>query len=133
MLCSRHTGHVHFLPSTADAREKAAFLGTCDACIHARMDGETFGLAVAECSAAGLPVITFAGENPGATFHLRTLGEHALGYRNSAEFLALLRNFDPLRHQALADVYRGLYRNASEERVMVEFVRAFRPDAPPKC
>lgn len=37
---------------------RCAFIRTCDAMLHARMSGETFGLAIAEFSAHNRPVLT---------------------------------------------------------------------------
>jgi hypothetical protein len=53
---------ARFLPGTAQPREKRQFIDTCDAMLHARRRGETFGLAVAEFSAANRPVLTYRGE-----------------------------------------------------------------------
>ena len=52
--------NVHYLPATVDPVEKAKFLATCDAMLHARLHGETFGLAVGEFAVLGKPVITFS-------------------------------------------------------------------------
>jgi hypothetical protein len=39
---------IKFLPGTYDLEEKSAFVNACDAMIHARSGGETFGLAISE-------------------------------------------------------------------------------------
>jgi hypothetical protein len=65
--------NFHYLPATVDAGEKARFLATCDAMLHARWHGETFGLAVAEFAVLGKPVITYGGSRERA--HLEMLGE----------------------------------------------------------
>ena len=70
--------NVHYLPATVDAGEKARFLATCDAMLHARDTGGTFGLAVAEFAVLGKPVITFGGSRERA--HLEMLGEAGLIY-----------------------------------------------------
>lgn len=49
---------VHFLQKTADMLKKEEFFSACDVMLHARKDGETFGLAVAEFSIRQKPVIT---------------------------------------------------------------------------
>lgn len=49
---------LHFLKGTADIVKKEEFFSACDAMLHARSDGETFGLAVAEFSIRNKPVIT---------------------------------------------------------------------------
>jgi hypothetical protein len=47
---------IHFLPGTADPLAKSQLVRGCDAMLHARRAGETFGLAVGEFAAAGKPV-----------------------------------------------------------------------------
>lgn len=58
--------NVHFLPKNTDVIYKEMFINTCDAMIHARGDGETFGMACAEFSIKGKPVITW---NPGPLYY----------------------------------------------------------------
>ena len=89
--------NVHYLPSTALKQEKAAFLATCDAMLHARWHGETFGLAVGEFAVLGKPVITFSESRERA--HLEMLGKQALLYRNDGELAGILREFRPHKTQ----------------------------------
>lgn len=49
---------VLFLPIIIDNLEKGNYINACDAMIHARLEGETFGLAVAEFISLGKPVLT---------------------------------------------------------------------------
>jgi hypothetical protein len=51
---------VIFIEPTADPYQKRVFINTCDAMIHARQRGETFGIAVGEFASLGKPVITYA-------------------------------------------------------------------------
>ena len=85
--------NVHYLAPTIDPEEKAQFLGTCDAMLHARLHGETFGLAVGEFAVLGKPVITFSESRERA--HLEMLGKQALLYRNVGELAGILREFCP--------------------------------------
>jgi hypothetical protein len=85
--------NVHYLSATVDSLEKARFLATCDAMIHARDTGETFGLAVGEFAVLGKPVITFSESRERA--HLEMLGKQALLYRNADELAKILREFSP--------------------------------------
>ena len=85
--------NVHYLPTTVDLGEKARFLATCDAMIHARDTGETFGLAVAEFAVLRKPVITFEGSKEKA--HLEMLGEEARRYCDSAALKKILADFQP--------------------------------------
>jgi len=68
-------------------------LATCDAMIHARDTGETFGLAVAEFAVLRKPVITFEGSKEKA--HLEMLGEEASRYCDSATLKKILADFQP--------------------------------------
>ena len=85
--------NVHYLSATVDSLEKARFLATCDAMIHARDTGETFGLAVGEFAVLGKPVITFSESKERA--HLAMLGKQALLYRNVGELAEILKEFRP--------------------------------------
>ena len=84
--------NVHYLPGTVDPMEKAKFLATCDAMLHARWHGETFGLAVGEFAVLGKPVITFGGSRERA--HLDMLGGHAQIYECGDQLLKILENFE---------------------------------------
>jgi hypothetical protein len=89
--------NVHYLGATANPEEKAIFLATCDAMLHARLHGETFGLAVGEFAVLGKPVITFADSRERA--HLEMLGRQSLQYRHADELIKILRDFRPHRTQ----------------------------------
>lgn len=50
--------HVTFLPPVQDDSELAQFFASLSVLAHANDTGESFGLAIAEAMAAGLPVVT---------------------------------------------------------------------------
>lgn len=81
--------NVIFLPGTADMLYKTKFINTCDAMIHARHQGETFGLSCAEFSIQNKPVITWNGS--GETAHIALLGSKGFYYSNKQELLDVLR------------------------------------------
>ncbi len=110
--------NVHYLPATVDSSEKAAFLATCDAMLHARWHGETFGLAVGEFAVLGKPVITFWGSRERA--HLEMLGAEAVVYKNERELGEILEQFLP--RGSGAGEY-GLYRDPAH--VMKLFAQRF--------
>lgn len=85
--------NVHYLPATVDPVKKAKFIATCDAMLHARWHGETFGLAVGEFAVLGKPVITFSESRERA--HLEMLGNQALLYRNGRQLANILEEFVP--------------------------------------
>jgi hypothetical protein len=131
--CDAGASRIVHLPAVVAPEDKARFLAACDACVHARASGESFGLAVAECAMAGLPVLTHGGRGSDGDYHLRTLGRHALTYHDGAQLRAAIDGFDRAAHKALADTYAHLYDASSEAAVMIAFLRAFRPDQPAKC
>ena len=89
--------NIHYLSATVDTVEKAKFLATCDAMLHARWHGETFGLAVGEFAVLGKPVLTFSESRERA--HLEMLGNQSLQYRHAGELMKILKDFRPHRTQ----------------------------------
>jgi hypothetical protein len=80
---------IIYLDRNLDLNYKVKFINTCDAMIHARAMGETFGLAVAEFSKKNKPVITcYCGDLE----HIKILGNRAIIYRNEAELLNIFKN-----------------------------------------
>jgi hypothetical protein len=108
---------ARFLPGTADMATKVRFIDTCDAMLHARLQGESFGLSCGEFSIRNKPVMTYAlGKHQ---HHIEVLGSRAMLYRNEAELLALLARFDPVQtRQQHWDCYTERY---SAEPVMRAF------------
>ena len=107
--------NVHYLAATVDPEEKARFLATCDAMLHARWHGETFGLAVGEFAVLGKPVITFADSRERA--HLEMLGRQSLQYRHAGELIKILREFLPHRTQGTQ------YEIFADPKVVMEIFR----------
>jgi hypothetical protein len=85
--------NIHYLQATVDPEKKAQFLASCDAMIHARDTGETFGLAVAEFAVLGKAVITFGGSKERA--HLEMLGKQAKVYNDRQGLQKILQDFEP--------------------------------------
>ena len=102
--------NIIFLPGNTDNLYKEKFINTCDAMLHARTDGETFGLAVAEFATKNKPIITY--KKPlwyvpikllkwimhkrefYQTAHLMNLGKNAITYSNSKELVKILTKFN---------------------------------------
>lgn len=86
---------VLFLPLNVDTKYKTKFINTCDAMIHARQDGETFGLSIAEFSLKNKPIITWKPKTPSYeydTAHIFMLGNKAIYYKNSNDLKTILLN-----------------------------------------
>lgn len=80
--------NVIFLPPSGDMLRKIRFINTCNALLHARKRGETFGITVAEFAMRGRPVVAFADVPERA--HLTHLGDSAYLYRTKNELKSLL-------------------------------------------
>jgi hypothetical protein len=106
-----------FLPTSSDLVYKTKFINTCDAMIHARHEGESFGIACAEFSLRNKPVITWSGSSERS--HLEILGEKAHTYYTPQDMLDAIINF-----QRKFDDY-NCYREYSPESVMPIFKKVF--------
>jgi hypothetical protein len=111
--------NVIHLPGTADPVEKVRFINTCDAMLHARTQGETFGCAIAEFSARNKPIITFRGGPDQA--HLELLGDKGIYYESRRELMRVLRDFEPSPHEDW-DVYSKPF---GPDSVMERFKQVF--------
>jgi hypothetical protein len=82
---------VKFVPGTFDLGKKQAFINTCDYMLHARLKGETFGLAIAEFLASGKPVVAWIGGED--KFHHTMIGSNGgFWYDNENDLMLLLSN-----------------------------------------
>ena len=109
---------VFFIESTARMHYKTKFINTCDAMIHARLEGESFGLACGEFSLRNKPVITWSGSNE--KNHIETLGDKAFLYENSIDLLSIFLEF---KKQPAKDW--NCYKDFSPEKVMKKFNEIF--------
>jgi hypothetical protein len=116
---ARDNPRIVHIPGTADMRRKVAFINTCDAMLHARESGETFGLAVGEFSARNKPVITYALSREQA--HLDFLKDKALRFSTYRELMDILMDFEPDPNGDW-DVYSEPF---SPENVMRKFREVF--------
>lgn len=112
-------GNVLFIQGTDDMLMKRRFINTCDAMIHARQRGESFGLSCGEFAVCGKPVITFGDSKE--RNHLDVLGEKALVYRNKDELYKILKEFDKNK----CDMQENGYKFYTPENVMKIFKQVF--------
>src|ERR1035437_1507418 len=82
---------IIYLDPIYDLDEKVKFINTCDAMIHARSRGETFGIACGEFSSLNKPVITY-GASPEKA-HIDMLGNKGLYYYSERDLDFLFNNF----------------------------------------
>jgi hypothetical protein len=108
---------VIFLEAFADLNYKRKFINTCDAMIHARLEGESFGAACAEFSLCNKPIITYF--NSPERNHIFTLKDKGL-YYNSSESL-----YDILLKFTLIEKDWNAYKEFTPEKVMEKFKNVF--------
>jgi hypothetical protein len=107
---------IMFFPGNYELKEKSAFVDACDAMIHARSGGETFGLAISEFALSNKPIVTY--ELSGERSHLEILGERAITYKGYEDLVDIFSNFD--FYVKYTD-YDKPYKQFSPEIIMNKF------------
>lgn len=80
---------IIYLDRNIDLDYKVKFINTCDAMIHARGMGETFGLSIAEFSSKNKPILTC---NCGDSEHIKILGDKAIIYNSKENLINIFSN-----------------------------------------
>ena len=111
---------VIFLPGTSNLDEKVLFINTCDAMLHARYIGESFGLSCAEFSIKNKPIITYS-ESPEKN-HIDILGDKGIYYSNKNDILQILLSLDK-KH--LNSNNWNMYQDYTPEKVIEKFKKIY--------
>jgi len=82
-----------FINKNTNLKFKRAFINTCDAFLHARLRGETFGFSIAEFALCNKPIISFAYSVERE--HINILGDKIILYKNYNHLKNILENFNP--------------------------------------
>lgn len=82
--------NVKFINEIHDVQRKADFINTCDAMIHARERGESFGLSIAEFLSLNKPVLAW--NNGHDLNHLDMLKDSGLLYNDASHLNYMLHN-----------------------------------------
>lgn len=112
-----HKNIIH-LPPTSNLYFKTKFINTCDAMIHARREGESFGLSCAEFSKRNKPVITWR-ESPERN-HIEILGNKGMFYSNEKQMFDIINNFEKQ-----PDKDWNCYRHYNPENIMKIFKKVY--------
>lgn len=104
--------NIIYLDKNINTLYKSKFINTCNAMIHARSDGETFGLSIGEFSSKNKPIITC---NCGDLEHIKILGDKAIIYKDYFELLDIFNNISELVNQ---NKDWNCYKNFSPKIVM---------------
>ena len=116
---TQHPNVIH-LPGTWVLEEKSAFVNACDAMLHARQYGETFGLACGEFAMENKPVITYSLSSE--RNHIEVLGEMGIYYSEPEGLYDILTNF---KSYVKYEDYMTPYLNFSPEIIMNKFDNVF--------
>jgi hypothetical protein len=110
---------IIYLNANLDLSYKSKFINTCDAMIHARSDGETFGLSIAEFSIKNKPIITCP---CGDVEHILILGDKSIQYRSKEELLQIFINIkDNITQTTDWNAYR-IYSPANVMKIFDEMI-----------
>lgn len=131
--------NIIFLEKNTSLEYKEQFINSSDAMLHARDDGETFGLSIAEFSVKNKPIISWKPDyihnfsykieehirrlrgkkHRYAEAHLDFLGKSALTYSNYSTLYTLLNSFDKEKYKNKNnDRYSERF---SPEKIMLKF------------
>jgi beta-1,4-mannosyl-glycoprotein beta-1,4-N-acetylglucosaminyltransferase len=111
---------IIYINKIIDPIEKVKFINTCDVMIHARSDGETFGLAVGEFSSLNKPVITCVSNVDNS--HIDILGDKAIIFDSED---SLIRIFKNIKNIISSKSDWNAYRDYTPEKVMKKFMDVF--------
>jgi hypothetical protein len=111
--------NVKFLDPILTKQEKINFILSCDAMIHARSDGESFGLSICEFLALNKPVISFGGGRDKNNVNL--LSKYGMIYNNQYELLECIMK---VKHKQFNNVDQ-IVVPFSPDRVMQQFNDVF--------
>lgn len=112
--------NVIFLDPIIEKNEKSDFILSCDAMIHARSDGESFGLSICEFLFLNKPVISFGGGRD--KNNVRLLQDCGLIYNNQYE---LLQSIFKLKYNMFNLNYSDIVAKFSPQVVMKKFEEVF--------
>jgi hypothetical protein len=112
---------IIWVPGTGNMDYKAKFIKTCDAMLHARHCGESFGLSCGEFSILNKPIV-------GCNLvedrcHIELLGDKFIGYNNPQELYTILMDID---HTFVKSANWDCYsKRFNPETVMKKFKEVF--------
>ena len=107
--------NVIFLEGSTDMEDKRKFINTCDAFLHGRSDGETFGLSIAEFAICLKPIVSNLQCTDDA--HFQILEHQIIKYSSKDELVNILKRLVP----ASFDMSNNGYLRYTPEKVMEIF------------
>ena len=116
---------IKFLQGTHNNLEREDFLNACDGMIHARWEGETFGLSCAEFLIRKKPIISWNESRERNHFFMAE--SSIIGYNNFNDLSAFLHSLDKkyLEHKSclIPDWIQTRYSRESIARIFLDFIK----------
>lgn len=114
-----HSKVIH-LPKSSNMIYKTKFINTCDAMLHSRFIGESFGITCGEFSIRNKPIITWFGSKE--RNHIYVLGDRGIYYNNPIELYNILMNYDRDKY---INMDNNCYLNYTPEKIIKIFDEVF--------
>ena len=119
-FCPSLPNIIH-VESTYNLQNKSNYINTCDYMIHARQQGESFGLAISEFLFHDKPVISWS-EGIDKN-HIDMLGNKGIWYTNHKDLSKLLTNIT--KNNKPVGFYKSVVEQFSPKKVMTQFDEIF--------
>lgn len=110
--------NVIFLAENNDLQYKSNFIHACDSMLHARSNGESFGLAIAEFLYHDKPVISWTGGED--QNHVSMLTGYNTLYTTDFELVNILENIKDIKHD-----WKAIVSEFSPSNIMKTFKNVF--------
>jgi len=107
---------ILYLRSLDNNTEKALFINTCNVMIHGNINGETFGLSIAEFNSLNKPIITCT--VPSYNCHIKILNDKGLYYYNKESLINILKNIPEI----IKLDYNWIAYNYDNKDIMNKFI-----------
>jgi hypothetical protein len=114
-----HPNVIH-IPKNTDMIFKTKFINTCDAMLHCRSVGESFGITCGEFSIRNKPIITWFGSRE--RNHIYILGDRGIYYNNPTELFNIIMNYDRNKY---INTDNNCYREYNPAKIMKTFDEVF--------
>jgi hypothetical protein len=126
-FCDDLPNIIH-IEGTIDLFEKVEFINTCDAMIHARHIGESFGLSIAEFSSKNKPIITTPNLklNPNVDVaHIYFLKNKGIWYNEDNLYSILTTFLTKENKKEISQKDWNAFKDYTPEKVIKQFKRVF--------
>lgn len=120
--------NIVYIEKTIDLNRKVEFINTCDAMLHARHIGESFGLSIAEFSTKNKPIITTPNfkRNPNVDLaHIYFLKEKGILYNEDNLYSILTTFLTKENRDEISKKDWNAFKDYTPEKVIKQFKKVF--------